>query len=100
MSQTCLFRVFTSDVCLFNFSAPANKKRSNRVQIDFKMVDSIASEKNTSTLPSATDTKDAIINIPEDHNSDEQLPSTKVLPQVEDEDRLSSFENGACYFGE
>ena len=87
----------TPDVFFFNFSARANKKRSNRAQNDYEMVDSIASEKNVSTLPSSTDNKDAIINISEDHNSDEQLPATKVLPELDEKNNLPAFENGEYY---
>ena len=63
------------------------------------MVDSIASEKNVSTLASSIDNKDAIIIIPEDHNSDEQLPATKVLPELDEKNNLPPFENGKYYFG-
>lgn len=78
------------------FPAPANKKRSNRAQNDYEMVDSIASEQSMSTMPSSRDNKDAIISIPEDQNVNEQLPTTKVLPQVEPEEEknLPHLENG------
>lgn len=47
------------------------------------MVDSITNEKEVSVLTSSRDNKDATINIPDDQNINEQLPATKVLPQVE-----------------
>ncbi len=100
-SQTRFFSIAIPDVFSFNFQAPANKKRSKRTQNDFEMVDRIASDKKVSTLPSSRDSKDAIINTPEDQNINEQLPATKVPPQVEpeEENNLPPFENGKHYFG-
>ena len=81
------FSIF--DVFSFNFPAAGNKKQPTWPQNDYEMVDRTASEKN------------AIINIPEDQNIDEQLPATKGLAQVEPEEEknLLPFENGEHYAG-
>lgn len=65
--------------------APGNKKRSNRAQNDYEMMDSINST-NSNTLPSRHDNKDAIINIPPDEqNITKQLPVTKALTHEQPE---------------
>ena len=89
-----------SNVSWFNFPAPGNKKRSNRAQNDYEMMDSITSAKSD-TLPSGHDNKDAIIHIPDEQNITKQLPVAKALTheQPEKQHNLPPFERGKCCFG-
>ena len=59
------------------------------------MMDSITTAKGD-TLPSSYNTKDAIINIPDEQNITKQLPVTKALTheQPEKQHNLSPFEHG------
>lgn len=86
---------FISNAFWLDFPAPANKKRSNRAQNDYEMMDSTMSAKND-TLPSSLVNKDAIINIPDEQNVTKRLPVTKALPQEQPEKQhnLPPFEHG------
>jgi len=78
-----------------NLPGKGNKKRSNRAQNDYEMMDSINST-NSDTLPSRHDNKDAIINIPPDEqNITKQLPVTKALTheQPEKQHNLPPYDN-------
>jgi len=84
-----------SNVSWFDFPASGNKKRSNRAQNDYEMMDSIINAKGD-TLPSLHDTTVAIINIPDEKNITKQLPVTNTLTheQPEKEHNLPPFEHG------
>jgi len=60
--------------------APGNKKRSNKAQNDYEMMNSTLSAK-TDTLPSCHDTKEAKIDILDEQNVTKQLPETQAQKQ-------------------
>ena len=69
-----------SNVFWFDFPAPGNKKRSNKAQNDYEMMNSTLSAK-TDTLPSCHDTREAKIDILDEQNVTKQLPETQAQKQ-------------------